>query len=179
MLQKSSSALTLEVFFTNPTQKHNLMDISRRIKIAHTSVKRNLMQLVRTGLVIETVEKKGMRKFPIYVANLNNNLFKRRKRIYNIDSFLNSGLIESVEEKIMPKSVVVFGSYQRGEDTEESDIDVFIESKEEHLNLKKFERKLKRKIQLHFNPDFKSYPTELKNNILNGVVVFGFLEGYK
>ena len=33
--------------------------------------------------------------------------------------------------------------------------------------------------ELHFNDNFNSYSKELKNNIINGIVISGFLEGYK
>lgn len=179
MLQKSSMLRTAEIFFVNPNKKHYLMDISRSIGLAHTSVKKNLDKLVKLGLIIESVEKKGGRKFPLYRANTDNRLFKEYKMIYNLSSLLESGVVEFIEEKLMPASIIVFGSYQRGEDTENSDIDIFIECKEEELNLDKFEKKLNRKIQLHFKENFTLYPKELKNNIINGIVVGGFLEGYK
>ncbi len=179
MLQKSSMLRTAEIFFVNPTKKKYLMDISRNIGLAHTSVKKNLDKLVKLGLVIESVEKKGARKFPLYQANIDNRLFKERKMIYNLSSLLESGAIRFIEEKLMPKSIIVFGSYQRGEDTENSDIDIFVECKEEELNLNKFEKKLDRNIQLHFKENFALYPKELKNNIINGTVLSGFLEGYK
>ena len=60
-----------------------------------------------------------------------------------------------------------------------SKIDLFVECKKEELNLEKFEKKLGRKIELHFNEDFTLFPKELKNNIINGIVLSGFLEGYK
>ena len=170
---------TLEIFFQSPSKEHYLMDISRKIGLAHTSVKKNLDKLVRLGLIKETVEKKGSRKFPLYKADTSNKPFKRYKSIYNITSIIESNLIDFIEEKLAPKSIVVFGSYQRGEDAEESDIDIFVECKKEKLELDKFEKKLVRKIQLHFNENFVSYPKELKNNIINGISLSGFLEGYK
>ena len=179
MLQKSTISKTAETFFLNPTKEHYLKDISRKIGVAHTSVKKNLNELVKEGLIKETVEKKGKRKFPIYKANINTKIFKKYKIIYNISSLIESNLIDFIEEKLMPRAIVVFGSYQKGEDTEESDIDIFVECKKEDLNLEKFEKKLGRKIQLHFNDNFTSYPKELKNNITNGVVLNGFLESYK
>ena len=179
MLQKSSIMMTAEIFFVNPTKKNYLMEISRKIGLAHTSVKKNLDELVKLGIVVEFVEKKGRRKFPLYKANTDNGLFKEYKMIYNLSSLLESGVIEFIDEKLMPKSIVVFGSYQRGDDTEKSDIDIFVECKEEEINLSKFEKKLDRKIQLHFKENFILYPKELKNNIINGIVVGGFLEGYK
>lgn len=179
MIQKSSIDRTAEVFFTNPTKKHYLMDISRSIGLAHTSVKKNLDKLVKMGLLIESIEKKGGRKFPLYRANLDDKTFKKYKTVYNISCILQSRLIEFIEEKLMPKSIVLFGSYQRGEDIENSDIDLFVECKKEELDIGSFEKKLGRKIELHFNDNFNSYSKELKNNIINGVVLGGFLEGYK
>lgn len=179
MLQKSSMDKTVEVFFANPTKKHYLMGISRTIRLAHTSVKKNLDKLIKLGLIMESVEKKGSRKFPLYRANLDNKLFKKYKTIYNISAILESKFIEFIEEKLMPKSIVLFGSFQRGEDIEKSDIDLFIECKKEELDIASFEKKLGRKIELHFNENFNSYSKELKNNIINGIVLSGFLEGYK
>ena len=179
MLQKSSIQRTAELFFVYPAKSHYLLDISRRIGLAHTSVKKNLDKLVKLSLVTKSIEKKGGRKFPIYKANINNKIFKKYKSIYNLASVLESNITDFIEEKLMPKSIVLFGSYGRGEDTEDSDIDLFIECKKEELSLVKFEKALNRKIELHFNDNFNSYPKELKNNIINGIVLSGFLEGYK
>ena len=99
--------------------------------------------------------------------------------VYNLYSVIESNLIDFIEEKLMPKSIVLFGSYQRGEDIESSDIDIFVECKKEKLDIKKFEKKFERKIEFHFRENFTSLPNELKNNIINGIVLSGFLEGYK
>ena len=100
MLQKSSMLRTAEAFFLNPTKEHYLMDISRSIGIAHTSVKKNIKKMVRLGLIIESVEKKGGRKFPIYKANIDNKTFKKYKIIFNISSILESNLADFIEEKV-------------------------------------------------------------------------------
>jgi len=170
---------TAEVFFTSPSKKHYLMDISRSIGLAHTSVKKNLDELVKMEMIKEYAEKKGGRSFPLYMANTEGRLFKRCKIIHNLSFLMESGVIDFIEEKLMPRCIVLFGSYQKGEDTEDSDIDIFVECPEEKLDLRGFEEKLNRKIELHFNERFASYPKELKNNIINGVVLMGFLEGYE
>lgn len=179
MLQKSSIAGTAEVFFVSPTKSHYLMDISRNIGIAHTSVKKNLLRLVKAGLIEEKVERRGGRKFPIYVAKREEKTFRLQKKVYNLSAILESGLIEYLEEKLTPKAIVLFGSYRRGEDVESSDIDIFVECREETVNLSQFEKKLGRKIELHFKDDFTTFSKELKNSIINGIVLSGFLEGYK
>src|SRR3989344_489783 len=174
MLQKSSILQTAEFFFASPTGAHYLMDISRKTMLAHTSTKKNLKRLVRLGIIAENREKKGKRIFPVYQANLHNKLFKRYKRIYNLSSVLESGLIDFLEEKAMPRTIVLFGSYSTGEDTETSDIDLFIECPKEELSLKIFEKMLGRRIELHFKEKFALYQKELKNNIINGIVLNGF-----
>ena len=179
MLQKSSIFRTAEFFFINPTREYYLIDISRNIKLAHTSIKKNLKELTRLGIISQHSEKRGGRVFPVYRANFDNRLFKRYKLIHNITAILESGLVGLIEEKLAPKSIVLFGSYSRGEDTETSDIDLFVECKKEEINLKTFEKKLSRKIQINFNENFNLYPKKLKNNIINGIMLSGFLEGYR
>ncbi len=178
MLQKSSMFKTKEIFFVEPSRKHYLTSISRNTKIAHTSIKKNIQTLQKEGFIKEIKEIRGTRTFPHFLANTNRS-FIEQKMIYNISTLLETNLITFLEEKLMPKAIVLFGSYRRGEDREDSDIDLFIESKNEQIDLKKFEKKLKRNIQLHFKETFTSYPKELKNNIINGIVLFGFLEGFR
>jgi predicted nucleotidyltransferase len=170
---------TLEPFFISPSNGQYLADISRQIGLAHTSVKKNLEKLVKLSVIGKSTEKKGKRAFPIYRANATSKLFRTYKMVYNITCILESGIIKFIAQKLMPKAIVLFGSYRRGEDIEASDIDLFIECKKEELDLKTFEKKLGRKIGLHFNENFTSYSKELKNNIINGIVLEGFLEGYK
>jgi predicted nucleotidyltransferase len=179
MLQKLSIVKTMDYFFTYPTKNHYLMDISKNINLAHTSVKRNLKQLIKEEIIIEEIEKKGSRKFPILKANINNKKYIQYKKIFNHFNLIHSGIIEHIEKVLTPNVVILFGSYQRGEDIEDSDIDLFIEAKEIELDTHYFEKKLKRKIQLHFKENFNAYPKELKNNIINGTIIYGFLEAYK
>jgi predicted nucleotidyltransferase len=170
---------TLENFFKAPTRWHYLMDISRSIGIAHTSVAKNIGILLRQGLILKSIEKRGSRKFPLYKANAESSGFRKQKILYNLSAIIDSGLIEHIEEKLSPRCIVLFGSYRRGEDTEESDIDLFVECKQEEIDLSPMEKKLDRKIQLHFNENFPTYPKELRNNVINGIVLSGFLECYK
>lgn len=168
---------TLEVFFIYPTKEFALKDISRSSKLAHTSCKNNLRRLVRQGLVSIRIETKGKRAFPLYRANRNKQ-FIQYKKWYNLAAIVESGVIEYIEGKLTPKCMVLFGSYQRGEDLEDSDVDLFLEAKQKNLDLTPFNKKLGRNLELHFREHFLSYPAELRNNLINGSVLQGFLEGY-
>ncbi len=179
MLQNCTMMKVARVFFDFPTKEHYLKEISRKSGIAHTSVKGNLIYLKKEGIINEFVEKKGKREFPIYKANLESQNYKNLKKIHNMIILQDSGLIEFLRDKLMPKCIVLFGSYQKGEDLEYSDIDLYIQCAKEELNLEKFRKILNRKIQLHFNEEFNNYPDELKNNIINGIVIYGYLEVFQ
>jgi predicted nucleotidyltransferase len=106
---------------------------------------------------------------------VNCDYYKKLKKINNLKELLEIELIETIEEEFMPKSIILFGSFSKGEDIEGSDIDIFVESEENEINLKKFEKKLFRKINLYFG-DLKKLNKNLKENIINGIVLEGFIE---
>lgn len=178
MLHKCSIFGVAGVFFREPTKEHYLIEISKKANLSHTSTKNNLLALVKLSIIKESREKKGSRTFPIFRANLENKSYKEYKQIYNLLELHNSNLIDFLKYMLMPKCIILFGSYQRGEDVEDSDIDLFVECKEEKLDLSKFTKKLGRDVQLHFKENFKMYPPELKNNIINGTVLEGYLEAF-
>ena len=179
MLQKCSTIVVAKIFFEEPTKSHYLIEISNKTNLAHTSVKSHLVLLKKNSIIAESSEKRGKRIFPFYKASLNNIYYKVYKKHDNLLSLEESGLIEELDTKFMPKCIVLFGSYAKGEDIENSDIDLFLECKNGDYELSKFEKQLKRKVQLHFKDDFSKYPTELRNNIINGIILKGYLEAFK
>lgn len=172
MLQKSTLEKTLQVFFINPTKKFSLKELSEKIGIAHTSIKRELSTLSREKLISIDLEVKGKRKFPLYFANLSEK-FLYLKKLYNELELKNSNLVEFLSKKFAPNSIILFGSYSRGEDSEESDIDLFVESKFEGVDLRKYEKILQRKINLLFKEDINLFKKEILNNLLNGTILYG------
>lgn len=178
MLQECSLFMVAEVFFNEPTKTHYLIEISKKSKLAHTSVKGHLLTLKKLSIIKESFENKGKRKFPIYSANLESKEYNIYKNICNIILLRKSGLIDFLKYSLMPNAIVLFGSYARGEDTEDSDIDLFVECKKGELDLSRFEKILNRRIDIHFKDKFKEYQKELKNNIINGIVLEGYLEAF-
>lgn len=177
MLQRCSISRVAGIFFSEPTKDHYLIEISKKAKLAHTSVKKHLKELKHLSIIKETIEKKGNRKFPIYKAEIESREYKFYKRMHNV--IQTKKLITFLKDKLMPNNIILFGSYARGEDIESSDIDIFLECKKEEITLENFESHLNRKIQLHFKDNFNNFPKELKNNIMNGIVLDGYLEAFK
>ena len=86
--------------------------------------------------------------------------------------------IKDVDELLPINKAILFGSYAKGEDTERSDIDLYIETpSKKDITLEKFEKKLKRNIQIFRHKNlFEIKNKDLVNNIINGIVLNGFVE---
>ena len=106
-----------------------------------------------------------------YKADINED-FKKIKMAFNIIKLQESGVLDYLHEKTLPKAIVLYGSYAKGTDRPESDIDLYLDSPEKKLELAQFEKKLGRKIHLLFKG--KMSP-EFKNNLINGLVLKGHL----
>lgn len=176
MLRKCSIWKVARVFFNEPTKEHYLMEISRKSNLSHTSVKKKLKSLKNKEIISEREQERGKRTYPLYKANVEEKNYKIHKRIDLLYRIEKSGLIDYLKRKNQPDCIVLFGSASRGEDTEESDIDIFLQAKGDEIGLEEFEEKLNREIQLHLSTDIDSYPKELKNNIANGMVLQGYFE---
>ena len=172
MIENCSRYRVLEVFFRKPRKVFHIREISRLVKLAQSSVRIHLGKLMKEELIMKSA--KGL--YGGYIANRDNNLFRLLKQQNTVFLLNTSGCLRYVSERIMPRVIVLFGSAVKGEDIEESDIDLFIEGREESLNFKKYEKGLNRRINILFEMDFKTLSKELKNNIANGIKLYGFLK---
>jgi len=149
-----------------------MREISRKVKIAQPSVIAHLKALEKQGLIER--EKNGL--YPTYRANRENQEFKTLKQTNTMLNLNKTGLMDYISNNCLPNSIVLFGSASKGEDIEESDIDLFVQSKEKKLDLERFEKQLNRKISLFFQEDINKLSKELRNNIINGIILKGYLK---
>jgi len=70
----------------------------------------------------------------------------------------------------------LFGSYSRGEDIENSDIDIAIIGRKKQIDLTEFEKILNRKINIITFNNFKEIHKNLKENLFNGITLTGGIE---
>jgi predicted nucleotidyltransferase len=167
----------LQLFFNNPITEglgFQLREISRNVSLAPTSVKNYLIELEKEGLVLK--KKHRANSYPTYFANRDNERFIFLKKLNNIQLIKDSGLLNYIEYICMPDVIILFGSYSKGEDLKDSDIDIFLLCNKTKLDLRKYEKKLNRKINIFFCKSFGKLSKELKNNIINGVILKGYLK---
>lgn len=172
MLKKYNRYKVLKNFLDFPTEEFGLREISRLSDLAPASVLNYLHEFEREEL-IKKLKKKGM---PLYKAQRENEDFIFYKKMSILYELHSSGLIDYIWQKLAPKTVILYGSYAKGESTEESDIDIFVFGKEEKINLKEYEKKIGKPIHLLFNQDIKSISNELKNNLINGIIMKGYFK---
>lgn len=168
MIQKCNYNRVLEVFFKEPTKIHFIREVSRKISLAQTSVRKHIKELEKEGLII----KKVSHPFDGLIANRENEKFLFYKQVYNFFSLFD--IKKEIIYKIAPKAIIFFGSYQKGEDIEWSDIDLLIISKvKKEINLEKYEKKLLRKLHITFVKTINELDESVKNNIKNAWVLYG------
>ncbi len=163
-----------EYFCINPTVKLRVRQIERVVQVPLPSVIRYTKELEQVGILQRVV----IGEVTFYSANRNSAQFLLEKKLFNLRQLFCSGLIDFFKKELGNPVIIVFGSYARGEDIEGSDIDMYVETTaKKKIKLEKYEEILKRKIQLFVYKHITGVENkELANNIINGVVVQGFIE---
>ncbi|PIN71979.1 hypothetical protein COV21_03620 [Candidatus Woesearchaeota archaeon CG10_big_fil_rev_8_21_14_0_10_45_5] len=168
----------LDVFFNEPLEEHYFREIVRKTGISPNYVAKNLKSLESEELIYKEGKKGGL---VLYSANRENLEFIRMKKAKNISLLINSGLVEAIAKALSPKAILLFGSYATGTDTEKSDIDIAVivhHELEKKIEISKFERLLGRKISIEQISRFPSLSKEMKNGIVNGILLYGYLEAF-
>lgn len=174
MLEKYNRYKVLKIFLDLPLEQLRLRQIARLAKLSPPSIMEYLKEFEKKGLIRKTLKD----KIPIYTANRDSSDFILYNKISIIFELNKSGLIDFLWNNLAPQSIILYGSFSKGESIENSDIDIFILGKEKNLEIEEFEAKLGRKIHILFKDSFKKLPNELKNNLLNGIILKGYVKAF-
>ncbi len=158
-----------------PEKEFNQRRIAQSLGFSMTAVSKSLPLLEKLELAsIKKDPESGRLSIRL---NTDNPRITGMKRAENLRSFYESGLDMFLEEKFAGAPIILFGSYSRGEDVSSSDIDIaIIGRKEKAADMKEYEKKLFRKISLHFYDSLYSINNNLKENIINGIVISGGIQ---
>ena len=161
-----------DLIFKTPEKWIHLREIARKLRISPNSVRKYMGDLKKKGII----EQKKEGNMILFRANFENEYYKHEKIIHNLSGIYKSGIIGVLRRFYNPSAIVLFGSYSRGEDTSTSDIDIgIITTNKKKPNLKLFEKKLSRRIELSLFTT-NEVSTEFFNNIINGIVLEGHLK---
>jgi len=171
MIGKNNILKIMDFFFKFPERKFHLRELERLTKLSLPAVKEITQKLEKEGL-LKSKKEKMVKNF--YAAR--NQKFIRLKRLYNIYSLFSVGLIDYLKNIYEePESIVLFGSYSKGEDISQSDIDIaIITSSHKEIEISGFEKKLTRKIRT-YEVQIKKAERDFLNTLVNGIVMHGYL----
>ena len=154
-------------------KKFSQRDVAKALKVSPTAISNSIKKLSGQDLVQVDVTKTI--NFVSY--NRDNPFAIRLKRIENLKQIELVGLAEYLEEQLPGATIILFGSYSKGEDVFSSDIDIaVIGRKNKSVNLEFFEKKLEKLININYYTSFNEMHKNLRNNILNGIVLKGSVE---
>jgi len=164
-------------FFMNPTAKVRLRHLERETNLPFPSVVRYAKELAEEDILKISLIS-GVK---LYSADRTSKRFLLEKKMFNIRRLYDCDLIDYIIEEYNNPAIVLFGSFSKGEDIEKSDIDIYIQTPQKTIkNLDKFEKKLQRKIQIFQSRKLTEIKNkDLANNIVNGVVLNGFMEVFE
>ena len=174
MLEKYNRYKLLKLFLDFPTESFRLREIARLTKISPPSVMIYLKEFEYEGLIKRQIK----RQIPFYTAIRDDSNFILYKKISIFYELNHTGLVDYLWDKLSPEAIVLYGSFSKGESVENSDVDLFILGKNKDLKLTEFEKRLNKKIHLLFKESLKETPKELKNNILNGIILKGYIKAF-
>lgn len=169
-------------FFSFPEAETGLNDLSSDLKISKTTAKKVINALEKEGFLVKKIYGKTWR----ITCNKTHYYNVTKKVAFNLSMIFESythGLRDDISKYASnPKSVILFGSYRKGDDTEKSDVDIAVEVSGND-DVKIIELGMINTFGYRQNVPVNIYifsrnktDINLFANIANGIILEGFLE---
>ena len=169
-------------FYSFPNKETSLNELSSNLHISKTNAKRIVEILVKEGFLKREIYGKTWR----ITCDKDHPYNFTRKIAFNLTMVYESyreGIMDDISKLVGNiRSVILFGSYRKGDDTEESDVDIAVEVlNNEEIRIvelgviPKFGFRRNVKVNLHIFSR-SNIDINLFSNIANGIVLDGFLE---
>jgi predicted nucleotidyltransferase len=160
----------------------NARGLARSLIRTQAGIIKAVPELEKQGL-IKTKKDKDSGRWSIGLNRDRQETFEF-KRTENLKMIYESGLAKFLEDSFPGTTIILFGSYSRGDDVwaeedegHRSDIDIaVIGTKGKEIDLEKFDNLLEREVIINFYPSFKDIHKNLRDNILNGILLFGSVD---
>ena len=162
----------LRLLFIKAGQSLNQRQISKILEVTQPAVMKALPGMEKQGL-IKLNQDKESKRWSVEL-NRDNHKVMQLKRADNLKLLYESGLADFLEKEFAGATIILFGSYSKGEDTINSDIDItVIGRKDKTIDLVNFEKALQRKININCYDSLKNIHKHLKENLFNGILLYG------
>lgn len=137
----------LNILFLNQTREYYLNELAREAKVSAPTALKELEKIQPLNIIIKTKKKNGT----FYRINIDSIIYKELKQIF-LKFELTDEIISKGLEKFNIKYALIFGSFAKNTETDESDIDVLIigniDKNEIFRSVSKLETKIGREINV-------------------------------
>ncbi|MFC1722972.1 nucleotidyltransferase domain-containing protein [Nanoarchaeota archaeon] len=154
---------SLSPFIEDNYQELGVREYARIVGVSPPTASKILSRYEVEGLLISRKD----RKYIFYRANRESMQLLDLTKVYWRTKA--KQLVEFLKEEFVHANITLFGSLTKLETKNESDIDLYVDARGKSIDLGKFERKMKRKIQLQFKNAMSN--RNLKRNVDRGVVL--------
>lgn len=165
----------LRLLFVKVGASLNQRQLANLLNVSPPAVMKALPEL-ETEELIKKKQDEETKRWSVEL-NRDNHKVMQLKRADNLKQIYESGLSDFLEQEFAGATIILFGSYSRGEDILGSDIDIAVVGrKDKKIDIEKYEKVLEREIRINFYDDFKKIHKNLKENLCNGIVLVGGVE---
>ncbi|HLD72229.1 MAG TPA: nucleotidyltransferase domain-containing protein [Candidatus Nanoarchaeia archaeon] len=175
MGKPSKEQEVLRLFLNYPSKPWRFKEINERVALPENKTSAWLKKFIDQDL-IKKVKETG--KLPYYLADYQSPAYTNTKKLFALNQFHQSGLLNYLSSIKEAKAIILFGSFCRGDWHQQSDIDLFIYGKIKKLNLYPFQNKLHREVQIFICKDkkeLKKFGSDLLKSIIKGITLKGEL----
>ena len=166
------------LFFAFPEKQFSFTEILGFVGGSKGTLSGVVEKLIKQGFLLRKIVGKSWQ----VSVNLEHKFNQTIKISHNLFLIFASGVLDLIKQKFNSKAIVLFGSYRKGDDNSESDVDigveVFGEQKVkiiEFAEIKKMGFRKNVRVNVHLFSR-KEIADNLFSNIANGIVLDGFLE---
>ena len=165
----------LRLLFVKAGTSLNQRQISKILEVTPPAVMKALPALEKENL-IKIQQDKETKRWSIEL-NRDHHKIMQLKRADNLKQIYESGLADFLEKEFAGATIILFGSYSRGEDLINSDMDIAVIGRKDRLiDTANYEKLLERTININFYDSFKKIHKHLKENLCNGIMLTGGVE---
>ena len=176
LYQKITHLRVLSLFLENPHEGYYLRESARLLEMDPMTVRRSLNLLTGDGFLTKVEDKNRT----MYMANLENPALRYLKISYNLSFLQEKDVINFIVSRMrLVTSIVLFGSFARGENDENSDVDILTISLDKNKPTAELAEILGRDVNLiNFTP--AEWSGQAKSNrafyldvITDGILLYG------
>ncbi len=176
LLFRESVYKVAEAVFDRPMRMFHIRLLEKETGLSTTAIVSAVNRLERLRIV--KVEKTDLTTN--ITADIESEAYRFYKTMVNLYRLERLGVVYKLVTLFnLPKSIVLFGSFAKGEDLEGSDIDILVVTPEKKMMvlnqlLAEWERALNRKVNLVILSSLESSEPQFRNAIANGIVLYGY-----